>query len=119
MMTRRHLIHLSLAALVLAGPALAGTDPLAAAFGALSPAARRAAQDQLAMAGFYRGPVDGAFGPATRKALKEAADFIAWNSQGKEVPDLGTPRGAAHFVKALARGDMARHLWGEGDETGD
>lgn len=114
----RRTILLSLPAFLTLAPALhAGGDALQAAFEALSPAGRRAAQDQLAMAGFYTGGIDGAYGPGTRKALVQAAAFIEQNTYGRTRFDLGSAKGAGTYVRALASGNLGKYLWGEGDEA--
>ncbi|MFN4193906.1 MAG: peptidoglycan-binding domain-containing protein [Tabrizicola sp.] len=116
-MYRRQILLSLPAALILPAPLLAEGDALRAAFEGLSPAARRAAQEQLAMAGFYSGGIDGAFGPGTRRGLVQAAEFIGQNSYGRTRFDLASPKGAAAYVQALARGDLGKYLWGEGDES--
>ena len=116
-MNRRNLL-LSLPAIVFLAQGLrAGSDALQAAFEALSPAARRAAQEQLAMAGFYMGGIDGAYGPGTHQALVQAADFIDQNSYGRTRFDLGSDKGTKAYVRALASGELGKYLWGEGDES--
>jgi hypothetical protein len=52
------------------GPAF---TPVAAAFNEYSPASRRAIQQRLRAYGYYRGPIDGAFGPGTRNAIQAYA----------------------------------------------
>lgn len=47
--------------------------PVAAAFNEYSPASRRAIQQRLHAYGYYRGPIDGAFGPGTRNAIEAYA----------------------------------------------
>ncbi|NHB76427.1 peptidoglycan-binding domain-containing protein [Rhodobacter calidifons] len=115
---QRRSILLSLSAFLTLAPGLqAGGDALQAAFESLSPAARRSAQEQLAMAGFYRGGIDGAYGPGTRKALVQAAAFIEQNSYGRTRFDLASEKGARTYLRALAAGDLGKYLWGEGDEA--
>ncbi|MFN6925687.1 MAG: peptidoglycan-binding domain-containing protein [Tabrizicola sp.] len=114
----RRTILLSLPALLTLTRGLhAGGDALQSAFESLSPAARRAAQEQLAMAGFYNGGIDGAYGPGTRRALAEAAAFIEQNSYGRMQFDLASVKGAGSYLRALAAGDLGKYLWGEGDES--
>lgn len=102
---------------IAAGVAQAQGDPLAAAFSALSPTARRSAQEQLATGGFYDGKIDGAYGARTRSALINAAAFIKDNSYGRKSFELSSSAGASGFVTALSKGELATYLWGEGDES--
>ncbi|NBZ88989.1 peptidoglycan-binding domain-containing protein [Stagnihabitans tardus] len=116
-MQRRSLL-LSLPAMFLsAGAAFAQTDALANAFAALSAQGRRAVQEQLAFGGFYGGSVDGAYGPRTRSALINAAAFIRENSYGRAQFKLSDQADAQRYLTALTRGDLAKYLWGEGDES--
>lgn len=118
-MKRRDFIT-SISGLILcAGTATAEQDPLRGAFENLSPAARLSGQEQLSMGGFYSGRIDGAYGPNTRSALVSAATFIADNSYGRVTFDIKSTSGASAFVNAIARGEMAKYMWGEGDEADD
>ncbi|QYK42755.1 MAG: peptidoglycan-binding protein [Paracoccaceae bacterium] len=47
--------------------------PVAAAFNEYSPASRRAIQTRLRAYGYYRGGIDGTFGPGTRAAIEAYA----------------------------------------------
>lgn len=116
---QRRCLLLSLPAIFLsAGAAFAQTaDALASAFAALSPEGRRAVQEQLAFGGFYDGSVDGAYGPRTRSALINAAALIRENSYSRERFTLSDQADAQRYMTALARGDLAKYLWGEGDES--
>lgn len=115
-MNRRQMLLSLPAALILPAPLLAGGDALQSAFEGLSPSARRAAQEQPAMAGFYSGGIDGAYGPGTRRGLVQAAEFIRQNSYGRTRFDLASAKGAKAYVQALAAGELGKYLWGEGDE---
>ncbi len=97
--------------------ARAEADVLADAFDRLPAAGKLAAQEKLAAGGFYAGTPDGAFGPKTKAALTNAAVFITNNSYGKVVFDLTTADGADRFLAALAKGELDKYLWGEGDES--
>ena len=114
----RRLTLLSFAALVVAtGRAVAQNDPLGDAFRVMPAVARRAIQENLSIGGFYSGAVDGKYGSKTRKALIDAGSFIADNSYGKIRYDLDHPDQAQRYITDLARGDLAKYLWGEGDEA--
>lgn len=116
-MYRRSLL-LSLPAIVFLAQGLrAGSDALQTAFEALTPAARRAAQEQLTMAGFYTGGIDGAYGPGTHRALVQAAAFIDQNSYGRTRFDLASAKGTKAYVRALVAGELGKYFWGEGDEN--
>ena len=118
-MKRRSLLSaafvLPLAALV-AAPVAAQSDVLAAAFDSLPVQGRMAVQNELAIAGFYAGGVDGRFGPGTRQGLVRAAAFLADNSRGAVRPNLNSLSGAQDYVGRLASGELATWLYGEGDE---
>lgn len=47
--------------------------PAAAAFAEYSPASKRAIQQRLRAYGYYRGPIDGTWGPGTRAAIEAYA----------------------------------------------
>lgn len=47
--------------------------PVAAAFAEYSPASKRAIQQRLRAYGYYRGAIDGVFGPGTRAAIEAYA----------------------------------------------
>lgn len=116
-MNRRELLAAATAALfVLSRGAAAQSDPLAEAFAGLGTSARKAAQSELQTAGFYAGAIDGSYGAGTRKALEQAARFISDNSRGKARPQVGTTAGAKAFLVALSKGEMAKWLYGEGEE---
>lgn len=72
-----------------------GTSVLSQAFAEYSPASKRAIQTRLRNHGYYRGGIDGAFGPGTRSALESYAR------------DTGNPRatqsrdGAVGLMNAL------------------
>lgn len=110
------LLPLMLAAL----PAMAvlrhSPDLLRRAFDRLDPAARRAVQGELATAGLYPGPIDGAYGPGTEWALVLAADHVAANSRGQVRFDLTSGAAIGGYVDDLASGRLAKWLYGEGDE---
>lgn len=117
-MHRRTLL-LSLALLAAAGPLAAQSDPrarhLPAAFASLSPDDRRNAQEELQIAGFYDGPVDGAYDATVEAALLAAADFIAENWEGKVIP-LSTAAEAKTYLNDLASRNLSAWLYGEGGE---
>jgi hypothetical protein len=50
-----------------------GTSVLAQAFSEYSPASKRAIQNRLRNYGYYRGGIDGSFGPGTRAAIEAYA----------------------------------------------
>lgn len=102
---------------ITAGAAHAQNNQLSAAFNALSAAARRTAQEQLAAGGFYDGKIDGAYGGRTQSALINAAAFIKDNSYGRKSFDLSSNAGARSFVISLSKGELAKYLWGEGDKS--
>lgn len=116
-MNRRTFFFFFPALAITAGAAHAQSEQLSAAFGALSAAARRAAQEQLANGGFYDGKIDGAYGGRTQTALINAAAFINDNSYGRKSFDLSSSAGARSFVSSLSKGELAKYLWGEGDES--
>jgi hypothetical protein len=116
-MLRRTLLTTMFGLAISAGVVFAQTDPLAESFAMLGVEKRRAVQEQLAMAGLYDGVVDGAFGPKTRNSLINGAVFIKDNSYGRVAFDLTKPDQARQFIGALANGELAKYLWGEGDES--
>ncbi|MFN3971346.1 MAG: peptidoglycan-binding protein [Gemmobacter sp.] len=65
-------------------------SPVAVAFNEYSPASRRAIQQRLRAYGYYRGGIDGAFGPGTRAAI-EAYARDTGNTQAVQSRD-GTVR---------------------------
>ncbi len=116
-MNRRTFLASVSVILALSVPSDAQTDVLAAAFSNLSRPNRISVQKRLFEGGFYRGRLDGAFGPGTRSALLKAAAFISDNSYGKVRFDLASAKGAADFLSALSTGKLDKYLWGEGDEA--
>lgn len=92
------------------------TDLLRRGFGYLQPALRQRVQTELKTAGFYRGAIDGRYGPATQGALIEGAEFIRHNSRGRVGFDLGTQQGIVAYYRGLASGELAKWLYGEGNE---
>lgn len=100
-----------LLALALAVPALAEVDArfFPAAFAELDEAGRRAVQQELQAAGFYRGAIDGRYGPGTESALVRAATRLQEESFGLSV-FLDTEADAISFLFALAEGSYAEWL---------
>lgn len=95
--------------------ALAQSNPLQSAFEGLGDNGKRAAQEQLQASGFYSGPVDGQYGRGTEGALTRGAEFIYANTQPRIRFDLSSAEGAQRYVQALARGELIKHLLGEGE----
>lgn len=118
-MNRRQFVSLLSIAPFASSALYAQQDVLQKAFESLTEAARKSAQSQLAMAGFYSGQIDGAYGAATRSALTNAAQFIFENSYQKVSFDLSTPEGAQTYLDALSRQELDKYLWGEGDESAE
>ena len=116
-MNRRYFLLAGPAMMIAITSAEAQDDALAAAFDDLPPAAKVGAQEKLAAGGFYAGGLDGAFGPGTKSAIINAANFVKDNSYGKVVFDLSSTDGATRFLAALTAGDLDKYLWGEGDEA--
>ncbi|WP_413874501.1 peptidoglycan-binding domain-containing protein [Albidovulum sp.] len=69
--------------------------PAANAFNSYSPAERRRIQSRLAEAGYYRGGIDGAFGPMTYRAILA----IAGDSTGTD--QLDSMGGAYEFYDTI------------------
>ncbi len=78
-----------------AAPAGIYSTPAARAFNSYSPAERRRIQARLADAGYYRGGIDGAFGPMTYQAIMA----IAGDSTG--TGQLGSMAGAHEFYDTI------------------
>lgn len=97
--------------------ALAQSSTLQVAFENLMDSDRRAAQEQLQAGGFYNGVIDGRYGYGTQKALTDAADFIYENSYRRVRFNPSSAAGAQQYLAALARGDLSKYLFGEGDEA--
>lgn len=116
-MQRRALIAIGIFAAVFPAIAIAQSNPLQAAFEGLGDSGKRAAQEQLQAGGFYEGSIDGQYGRGTQSALTNAAQFIYENSYQKVQFDLSSSAGAQRYVSALARGDLGKYLFGEGDEA--
>lgn len=116
-MNRRAFVLAASLSVIVGSEARAETDVMADAFNKLSMSSRLAAQEKLAMGGFYNGKLDGAFGPGTRSALVNTAMFIKDNSYGKVVFDLTAPQEADLFLSSLTSGDLDKYLWGEADES--
>lgn len=102
---------------IAAASAQAKTDALAQAFANLSMANRKNAQKYLAESGFYQGSIDGAFGKGTSGALWNAAAAVKDSSYGKVVYDLSKSADATNFLTELAKGNLAKWFYGEGDES--
>ena len=103
--------------LIAAGAAQAAGDVLRQGFEALTPAARAATQSELEIAGFYTGPIDGSYGPATARALEDAATFLPQNSKGQVRIDIASPQGVSTFLGGLSTLEYSKWLYGEGDES--
>lgn len=94
-------------------PPLAATDPVAAAFDALSEADRKATQDALIWTGDYQGVVDGAFGRRSREA------FLAFDRKNSPAADgLPTPSKLKALFAAAARARQAAGFVVVSDPTG-
>ncbi len=78
-----------------AAPSGLYATPAARAFNSYSPAERRSIQARLADAGYYRGGIDGAFGPMTYQAIMA----IAGDSTGTD--QLGSMAGAHEFYDTI------------------
>ncbi|MFN6951425.1 MAG: peptidoglycan-binding domain-containing protein [Albidovulum sp.] len=78
-----------------AAPSGIYATPAARAFNSYSPSQRRAIQARLANAGYYRGGIDGTFGPMTYRAIMA----IAGDSTG--TAQLETLGGAHEFYDAI------------------
>lgn len=78
-----------------AAPSGIYATPAARAFNSYSPAERRRIQSRLANAGYYKGGIDGAFGPMTYNAIVA----IAGDSSGTD--QLDTMGGAYEFYDAI------------------
>lgn len=99
-------------------PSIAQTDHLHSAFEGLDASAKRAVQEQLQAGGFYSGAVDGSYGPGTDAALRNGAEFIYSGTQPRIAFDLSSEEGARRYIRALAHGELAEHLLGEGEASG-
>lgn len=117
MLLRRSFVFSSIVAATVPLAALAQNNPLQSAFEGLGDSGRRAAQKQLQAGGFYNGAIDGSYGRGTQSALTNAADFIYENSYQKVRFDLASLTDARRYLNALARGDLGKYLFGEGDEA--
>ena len=118
----RRVFLLSLAALA-AAPALTAQQAarfnavaLRRAFEALPEASRKKVQEELRTGGFYRGAVDGRYGPGTEEALAAAAGFIIFNSRETVQLDRLTEPGTTAYLDGLVTGALAGYLYGEGNE---
>lgn len=116
-MLRRSFALAVLVSTILPSFVLAQNSPLQAAFEDLHDSGRRTAQEQLQAGGFYSGSIDGRYGRGTQSALINAADFIYENSYRRVQFDLSSLPGAQLYLTALARGDLGKYLFGEGDEA--
>ncbi|MBU2959197.1 peptidoglycan-binding protein [Paracoccus sp. 1_MG-2023] len=116
-MLRRFFILAAMAALAVPSVSMAQANPLQSSFEKLADRDRRAAQEQLQTGGFYTGAIDGRYGRGTQSGLINAAEFIYENSYRKVRFDLSSPAGTQGYLTALARGDLGKYLFGEGDEA--
>lgn len=116
-MQRRTIIAIGFLAAILPTIPYAQSNPLQSAFEDLADSGKRAAQEQLQAGGFYEGSIDGRYGRGTHSALVNAAQFIHENSYRKVYFDLSNSAGAQRYVNALARGELGKYLFGEGDEA--
>lgn len=112
-MLRRILIALSL---TLALPTFAAADVLAGAFNALSQSDRVAVEQEMQTGGFYDGPTDGSYSEAVKSAIQETWQQVFTNGYEGPAIDLTSEKGAAAFLKSVASGDMAKWIYGEGEE---
>ena len=117
-MNRRKFLLATVTALVSqSGSVFAQANGLQSAFMALSAGQRKIVQQELQTAGFYSGVIDGKYGRGTASALQNAAEFIDYNSGGRVKPDVRTATGSQIFLLAIASGEMAAWLYGEGGES--
>lgn len=69
--------------------------PAAQVFGEFSPSAKRVIQQRLAAQGYYRGPIDGVWGPGTARAV------AAYARDARLDDGLATRNGAVRIYSAL------------------
>jgi hypothetical protein len=116
MLSRRSLFAGVAALAVTASPALAQEDPYRVAFERLSEQERRSFQVEVQMAGLYSGPIDGAFGPGTKRAMMAAPQFIVDNSYARYTFSINNIDEMEDFLRDVAAGKYSVWLYGEGEE---
>ncbi len=97
--------------------AKAATDVIASAFNALSQDDRVAVEEEMQTGGLYNGPLDGIYSEAVRTGVEDTAQQVFSNGYEGPALDLTTPKGAVDFLKATAKGDMGKWIYGEGEEV--
>ena len=114
-MFRRAFLSLFLARLIPTG-LMAASSPLADAFAALTAEQRQTVLAELQTGGLYDGPLDAAPSDDITVALQMTAQTVFANGYEGPTLDVTTAAGASAFVAAIVSGDMAKWIYGEGDE---
>jgi hypothetical protein len=112
-MLRRILLLISLC---LPLPAFAAGDVIAEAYNALSLTDRVSVQEEMQTGGLYDGPLDGSYSEAVKTGIEDTAEQVFSNGYEGPAMDMTTEAGVTTFLKSTASGDMAKWIYGEGEE---
>ena len=114
-MLRRSFLSL-IAALLIPTGLMAASNPLADAFAALTAEQRQTVLAEIQTGGLYDGPLDAGPSDEITTALQMTAETVFANGYEGPTIDITTPAGATAFLAAIVSGDMAKWIYGEGDE---
>ena len=105
-----------IAALLIPTGLMAASSPLADAFAALAAEQRQTVLAEMQTGGLYDGPLDATPSDDVTLALQMTAQTVFANGYEGPKIDITTAAGATAFVAAIVSGDMAKWIYGEGEE---
>ena len=114
-MFRRSFLSLITVLLIPTG-LMAASNPLADAFAAPTAEQRQTVLAEMQTGGLYDGALDASPSDEVTTALQLTAETVVANGYEGPKLDVTTAAGATAFVAAIVSGDMAKWIYGEGEE---